>query len=82
MIKTWDELKQAGSNHYKTGATEPIDLFRSARPCPQYNALDIKALTDIIKYAFRLLTRGYKKADTEKISHYLALYCVDKKEDE
>lgn len=78
---TWEELKKVGSNHYKTGEVEPIDLYRSAIPHKSYNAFDIKALTDIIKYAFRLLVRGYKKDDVNKISHYLSLYDVGKKEE-
>ncbi len=75
--KTWEELKHQGSGHYKTGGVEPIDLYRSAKPHPSYNSFDIKALTDTIKYAFRLLTRGYLESDVKKIYHYLALYEAD-----
>jgi len=75
--KTWEELKHQGSSHYKTGDTEPIDLYRAAIPHPSYNAFDIKALTDTIKYAFRLLTRGYLQEDINKIKHYMALYEAD-----
>jgi hypothetical protein len=77
-VSEWDELKSQGSAHYKTGGVEPIDLYRSATPHPSYNAFDIKALTDVIKYAFRLLTRGYLKADVDKIKHYISLYDADK----
>ena len=73
----WTELKQQGSPHYKTGKIEPIDLYRSAKPWIEYNAFHIKALTDVIKYAYRLLVRGYVKSDVEKIQHYVALYIAD-----
>ena len=74
----WNDLKKIGSQHYKTGAVEPIDLYRSAKPHADYNAFDIKALTDCIKYAFRLLTRGYLKADADKIIHYMMLFIADR----
>jgi len=76
-LSAWDKLKLMGSAHYKTGKVEPIDLYRAARPHHVYNAFDVKALTDIIKYAFRLLTRGYLQADVDKIRHYLALFEAD-----
>lgn len=28
-MKSWDELKQEGSGHYKSGQVEPIDLYRA-----------------------------------------------------
>jgi hypothetical protein len=28
-IKSWETLKQEGSQHYKTGGVEPIDLYRA-----------------------------------------------------
>lgn len=76
--QNWDALKHRGSQHYKTGGVEPIDLYKSAKPHPQYNAFDVKALTDIIKYAYRLLTRGYLASDVEKIRHYIDLFDCDK----
>jgi hypothetical protein len=36
-----------GSDHYKTGSIEPIDLYKSGGMFQDY------ALTSIIKYAFR-----------------------------
>jgi hypothetical protein len=36
-----------GSDHYKTGSVEPIDLYKSGGMFQDY------ALTSIIKYAFR-----------------------------
>jgi len=44
---TWDALKQEGSEHYKTGSVEPIDLYRAAGAFRHF------ALCSIIKYAFR-----------------------------
>lgn len=76
-VDQWAEAKQRGSQHYKTGKVEPIDLYRSAKPHESYNAFDIKALTDVIKYAFRLLTRGYMASDVDKIIHYMELYRAD-----
>ena len=29
MIKTWNEIKQDGQQHYKTGGVEPIDLYKA-----------------------------------------------------
>ena len=46
-MKTWEELKQQGSNHYKTGEIEPIDLYRSAGTFRHF------AIDSIIKYAYR-----------------------------
>jgi hypothetical protein len=46
-MKTWEELKQHGSDHYKTEGTEPIDLYRAGGMFEQF------ALCSIIKYAFR-----------------------------
>lgn len=45
--KTWDELKNQGSSHYKTGGTEPVDLYASG------NMFHDFALCSIMKYAFR-----------------------------
>jgi hypothetical protein len=70
----WEELKNRGSEHYKTGEVEPIDLYRCI-PIhglhPSLTLLDAKALTDTIKYAYRMLTKGANKSDCEKISHYI-----------
>ena len=47
----WEKAKENGSDHYKTGSVEPIDLYRAAAAFIPF------ALSSIIKYAFRLLTR-------------------------
>jgi hypothetical protein len=52
---TWDELKQQGSEHYKTGGVEPIDLYKSGGMFVYF------ALCSIIKYAFR--SRDLMKKD-------------------
>lgn len=47
-MKTWDELKAQGSEHYKTeGGVEPIDLYKAGFMFRHF------ALCSIIKYAFR-----------------------------
>lgn len=70
---TWDKIKQSGSEHYKTGTVEPIDLFRDLKPHESLTALEVKALTDNIKYSFRMLQKGINVADLEKIRHYTAM---------
>jgi hypothetical protein len=68
-MATWDELKKRGSEHYKTGATEPIDLYRSMGVIVPF------ALTSIIKYASRNLAIGcmVNPKDMDKIIHYAEL---------
>jgi hypothetical protein len=68
-MKTWDEIKQGGSVHYKVGGVEPIDLYRAG------GALRDFALCSIIKYAFRNIQHGtdagpVKTRDMDKIIHY------------
>ena len=62
-------IKQRGSNHYKTGKTEPIDLMAAG------GILHDFAVGNIIKYAFRCRTQAKRskeeiKQDLEKIKHY------------
>jgi hypothetical protein len=66
MIKTWDEVKQSGSTHYKTGDIEPIDLYRSLGTLRDF------ALMSIVKYAIRNIDREQpiKNKDMRKIQHY------------
>lgn len=81
MESDWDKLKQNGSAHYRSGGNvQPIDLYRSITPHSSYNAFDVKALTDAIKYASRLLVRGYNESDADKILHYISLLKADFKE--
>jgi len=47
FVNTWDETKKSGSQHYKTGGVEPIDLYRAGGMFRDF------ALCSIIKYAFR-----------------------------
>ena len=64
---TWDEIKQQGSTHYKTGDVEPIDLYKSA------GVLRDVALGAIIKYAFRNIVNRespVSNKDMDKIIHY------------
>ena len=76
-MKTWDELKQHGSAHYKTGGVEPIDLYRAGGMFLDF------ALCSIIKYAFRsrnVSDIGLFTANMDKIIDYaekLKAWCVD-----
>lgn len=76
----WDKLKRRGSAHYKSGGVEPIDLFKDLQPHISLNAMQVKGLTDIIKYAYRMLSLGMNDKDIEKIEHYLHLSTVCHKE--
>ncbi len=74
---TWEELKGRGSAHYKTGRTEPIDLYRSAGMLRHF------ALSNIIKYAYRNAdpTKPISLKDLEKIKHYTDMLIVDSQEE-
>ena len=63
---TWEEIKKLGSDHYKTGTVEPIDLYRSSGMLRHF------ALASIIKYAFRNSNSNgpISPKDMEKIKHY------------
>jgi hypothetical protein len=68
-IKTWEEIKQGGSEHYKLGGIEPIDLYLSL------GALRAFAICSIIKYASRNMGIGEEadpvsNKDMDKIIHY------------
>jgi hypothetical protein len=43
----WKKLKNQGSEHYKTGGIEPVDLYVAGNMFRNF------ALASIIKYAFR-----------------------------
>lgn len=65
-IARWETLKSNGSAHYKTGGTEPIDLYRAGGMFRDF------ALCSIIKYAFRNRSdRGaMNPRDLDKIIDY------------
>jgi hypothetical protein len=52
----WETLKQQGSDHYKTGGVEPVDLYKAGGMFVYF------ALCSIIKYAFR--SRDLVKSDS------------------
>ena len=62
--------KKRGSDHYKTGGIEPVDLFKSG------GMLWDNAIGSIIRYAFRcrrevsLRDSPLVRADMLKIKHY------------
>lgn len=62
----WTEGKQQGADHYKTGGTEPVDLYRAL------GALHIWALVEICQHAIRQLPdrKGLNASDLDKIIDY------------
>lgn len=67
LTEAWDELKEEGSEHYKGGGIEPIDLYRSGGILKDF------AIGNIIKYAYRNRSSyrtDINKDDMEKIIHY------------
>ena len=64
MGETWEETKRNGSEHYKTGGVEPVDLYRAL------GAFQPFALCSIIKYAARCIKRGASVSDLDKIIDY------------
>ena len=66
QLMTWDELKLHGSDHYKTGGVEPIDLYLAGGMFRHF------AICSIIKYAFRNrnIEEPVNVKDMEKIIDY------------
>jgi hypothetical protein len=72
----WEQIKKAGSKHYKASSlfpsVEPIDLYREGGILRNF------ALCSIIKYAYR--NRDNSKpvsiSDMEKIRHYAEMLQV------
>jgi hypothetical protein len=76
LNKTWDELKNEGSGHYKSGTTEPIDLYKAGDMFQDF------ATGNIIKYAFRSRREEQIDHDTlvknmRKIIHYAELLMAE-----
>ena len=66
-LKSWDEIKGSGSEHYKTDGVEPIDLINSLGILKEF------AIANIIKYASRNAGGKFGKVkikDMNKIIHY------------
>jgi len=60
-------LKEKGSEHYKTGGVEPLDLLESGGMLRDF------AIASIIKYAFRNrreVGKAVNSKDMDKIIHY------------
>lgn len=65
-------IHQEGSDHYKTGGVEPIDLYEQGEMLQDF------ALCSIIKYAYRCRrtsgrSRDLTIKDMGKIRHYAAM---------
>ena len=68
----WKKLKMGGSNHYKSGTVEPIDLYKAG------NMFHDFACASIMKYAFRSrkemnLNKELFNKNMDKIIHYASL---------
>lgn len=75
-VTSWEDLKKEGSSHYRAGDIQPIDLLKNVKPHESLTVLQIKALTDGIKYSFRMLTKGANESDCDKIIHYIKMIKV------
>ena len=68
MIKTWAEIKEGGSNHYKGAPcdVEPIDLYRAN------GILRPWAIGEICQHALRNINekRPVSVRDMDKIIHF------------
>jgi hypothetical protein len=73
-LKNWEQLKKEGSDHYKTGTCEPIDLYRAKGIFKPF------ALASIIKYATRNTDKELNIKDMNKIIHYAMLLIADHQE--
>jgi hypothetical protein len=70
MDKLWKAIKAKGSAHYKGAEVEPLDLIKAG------GMLQDKAVSDIIKYAYRNRRSTGKPVnpeDIEKIKHYASM---------
>jgi hypothetical protein len=72
-MKTWEGLKKVGSEHYKTGGVEPIDLYRAKGIFKPF------AIASIIKYAARNAEKELNPKDMDKIIHYAMLLIAEKR---
>lgn len=73
-MKTWEELKNEGSEHYR-GKAQPIDIYKSKGVFTPF------ALASIAKYAIRNMDRPeLNEKDIEKIIHYGMLLLAEKRE--
>lgn len=74
-MNSWDILKfYGGSEHYKTGSAEPIDLYRAKGVFKPF------ALCSIMKYAVRNMDKELSTADMGKIIHYAKLLLAENEE--
>jgi hypothetical protein len=63
----WQEMRKAGSSHYKVGKIQPIDLYRSLSP----EALHHWAIFEMMAHCARNVTPSDTLvADMKKIAHY------------
>jgi hypothetical protein len=72
-MKTWEELRLEGSEHYR-GVAQPIDIYKSKGVFKPF------ALCSIIKYATRNLDKDLNPNDIKKIIHYAELLLAEQQE--
>ena len=56
-VSEWEAQKRNGSDHYKTGGGEPIDLYKAGGFFEAY------AIASIIKYAFRCRPENQREVE-------------------
>lgn len=72
-MKSWDELKQEGSGHYRADGVQPIDLYRSLGTLRHW------AINEICQHAIRNIEPGPKHdEDMKKIIHYAELLMAER----
>lgn len=66
IVSDWEELKAQGSDHYKTGGVEPIDLYRNLGLFRGW------AICEICQHALRNRIEGREsfQSDMDKIIDY------------
>ena len=72
-MKTWEELKQEGSEHYQ-GNSQAIDIYKSKGVFKSF------ALASICKYAVRNMDKELNPKDITKIIHYSEFLLAENKE--
>lgn len=75
-MNNWERIKFSGSDHYKSGDVQPIDIFRSGDILLEW------VIGEIIQHAFRNRyqatgEKGINSKDFIKIKHYCDIILAD-----
>jgi nucleoid DNA-binding protein len=73
-MKMWEKLKCEGLEHYKTGGTEAIDIYKNKGVFKPF------ALCSIVKYATRNMDKELNPKDIIKIIHYAEFLLAEQNE--